>query len=387
MATNAEEDLTCSTCLEVKKDPVTLQCKHSFCRACLEKWWNEEKGQQTCPLCRKKCHSMDDLFNFSQPSVQSEAICKLHKEKMELFCLDHHESLCDICKDAEIHSGHKFCPLDEAAKNHGEKLQEALQNVKEKLKDYIEIRDNCKDQSGYIKFQKEQTESKIKKNFEELHRFLHDEEGARLSALGKEEQKKNQMINENIEALNRYIATLSENIRTTEEELTSTPFYFMKNHLVAMNRIQQLPEKPKLHRGTLLDEAKHVGNLKFNVWERMADTVSYSPVILDPKTACPALRLSEDLTRLSVKVGEQQYQKNPEKLKYRNTVLGSDLDRGTQIWDVESCVNNERKGLSSCGETSNVWSDDGATEEKTGGRAGGSRDEDAEVLYGSNQDG
>ena len=34
-----------------------------------------------------------------------------------------------------------------------------------------------------------------------------------------------------------------------------------------------------------------------------------------------------------------------------------------------------------------VWSRDSVTEEKTGGRAGGSRDEDAEVLFGSDQDG
>ena len=46
------------------------------------------------------------------------------------------------------------------------------------------------------------------------------------------------------------------------------------------------------------------------------------------------------------------------------------------------------KGVQNCGETSDaVLSRDSATEEKTGGRAGGSRDEDVEVLSGSDQDG
>lgn len=47
-----------------------------------------------------------------------------------------------------------------------------------------------------------------------------------------------------------------------------------------------------------------------------------------------------------------------------------------------------RKGVQNCGETSDVgWSRDSASEEKTGGRAGGSRDEDIDVRFGSDQDG
>ncbi|XP_061561829.1 E3 ubiquitin-protein ligase TRIM35-like isoform X1 [Phycodurus eques] len=342
MASQVEDDLQCPKCLEIFKDPVILQCSHSVCRACVQRWW-EQEGERSCPLCRKRCNSMDLPRNlaprdaseaFLQASVEAEDICRLHKDKLNFFCLDHQESVCIICRDAEIHAGHKVRPLDEAAPDHRKKFQEGLERVKKCLEVYDEVRDNCSELAEYIKVQADQVESKIKQNFEELHRFLQVEEEAKLSALREEEQRKSQMMKKKIEVLNRDRAALSDMIRTAEEQLTSDHVSFMNNYQAAMSRIQQLPKKPNVLPGALLDEVKHVGNLKFTVWERMKEMVSFSPVILDPNTAGPELSLSEDLTSVSVKDGEH-HPKNPERCQYWNGVLGSALDSGTQVWEVD----------------------------------------------------
>nr|XP_049577402.1 E3 ubiquitin-protein ligase TRIM35-like [Syngnathus scovelli] len=174
-------------------------------------------------------------------------------------------------------------------------------------------------------------ESKIKKDFEELCRLLQVEEEARLSAVREEEQEKSCRMKK-IEALSKDRAALSDAIRSAEQ-VTSDPVFFIKNFQTAMIRIQKLPEKPELLPGALLDKAKHVGNLKFDVWERMKEMVFYSPVILDPNTAGPSLTLSEDLTSVSCQEGQQR-PNNPERLTWY-CVLGSVLGFGTHTWDVE----------------------------------------------------
>nr|XP_061807823.1 E3 ubiquitin-protein ligase TRIM35-like [Nerophis lumbriciformis] len=340
MAATLEEHLECPTCFEIFKDPVVLSCSHSFCRACLQQW--KDKGEQSCPLCRTEMSSLEAppnlalrnvCENFSRASVKSENICCLHHEELKLFCLDHQELVCHICRDAEIHTGHKFRPLEEVVSGPKEKLLKGLLDTKKRLKDCIMVRDNCNEQAKYIKVQGENVLTKIKKEFKELRDFLDVEEEARLAAVREEEKKKSQSMKEKIGALSRDMAILSDFIRSAEEQLASNDISFMKNFQTVMSRILKLPDEPELSEGALLDEAKHVGNLKFSVWERIKKKLSYSPVILDPNTARSNLSLSEDLPVLTFKE-VQQRPENPERFK-RNIVRGCALESGRHVWDVE----------------------------------------------------
>ncbi|XP_013358978.1 PREDICTED: E3 ubiquitin-protein ligase RNF135 isoform X2 [Chinchilla lanigera] len=47
-----EDDLGCCICHELLRDPTTLLCGHSFCRACLERAWRAG-APRACPVCRE----------------------------------------------------------------------------------------------------------------------------------------------------------------------------------------------------------------------------------------------------------------------------------------------------------------------------------------------
>ncbi|MGH0169294.1 UNVERIFIED_CONTAM: hypothetical protein FKN15_060000 [Acipenser sinensis] len=49
-----EDQFTCSVCLEILKNPVTVACGHNFCMGCIGSCWDREdqSGSYTCPQCR-----------------------------------------------------------------------------------------------------------------------------------------------------------------------------------------------------------------------------------------------------------------------------------------------------------------------------------------------
>uniref|UniRef100_A0AAY4DNF5 Zinc-binding protein A33-like n=1 Tax=Denticeps clupeoides TaxID=299321 RepID=A0AAY4DNF5_9TELE len=328
-----KEDLTCRTCHRIFRDPGLLPCGHSVCKVCLQ----YRRASTENPDDNLSLKNQRELFSQQRrrrASAVSEVLCSLHREKLKLFCLEDQLPVCVVCQTSRKHTNHRFLPVEEAVLDFKEKLKPKLKTLQEKLKIFKEVKQYCDETADHIKSQAQHAEENIKKAFSELRQILRDEEESRISALREEEEQKSQMIKEKIMEMRRDISSLTERIRATEEEMGAEDISFLQSALpVSAQWTLQDPERIS---GALIRVDKHLGNLKFRVWEKMQEKVDYSPVILDPNTAEPRLVLSEDLTTVRFTTRRQQPPDNPERFDWFPCVLGSEgFNSWRHSWDIE----------------------------------------------------
>ncbi|XP_061086390.1 E3 ubiquitin-protein ligase TRIM35-like [Conger conger] len=344
-----EDDLCCSVCCDIFKEPVVLKCMHSFCRVCVRQYW-EEKSSRECPICRRKSsvevppvnlalrsivESFSKQKSESEMADKSNTHCSLHGEKLLFFCEHDKEPLCVVCQTSKRHRNHTVCPVEEAVLDLKEEIKPELNLIKEKLKSFTEAEQECKKTAEHIRSQSQHTKKQIKAEFEKLHQLLREEEEARLSALKKEEEEKSQIIKEKIENITRHVSTLTDKMTVIEKAMDTEDTSFLKNYKNIKERAQCTLQDPELLSAALIDVAKHLGNLKFRVWEKMLGMVQYTAVTLDPNTASPRLSVSDDLTSVRDTGVHQQLPNNPERFDSCADVLGSEgFNSGKHSWEV-----------------------------------------------------
>uniref|UniRef100_A0A8C6SSP0 Tripartite motif-containing protein 35-like n=1 Tax=Neogobius melanostomus TaxID=47308 RepID=A0A8C6SSP0_9GOBI len=333
----SEEDLSCSVCHEVFKEPVVLSCSHSFCKGCLKSWWRE-KPTQECPVCKRRSSRRDPPLNLAlrnlceayvqqrEQKTPEEQVCRVHSERLKLFCLTDQQPVCVVCRDSKVHEDHRFRPIVEAAQDLRDELDKSLLPLKKNLQKAKDFQKEFEEKADQIKSQFYQTKGQIQAEFKKLHQFLVEEEEFRMKALREEEERKTQRMKDKMAAVSREIEALLGSIRATEEQLRAPDVSFLLKYKAAVERVQRCPllaEKPQLGPGALIDQAKHLGNLAFNVWTNMKRLV-HPPVILNSIIVMNAV-LSEDLTSFTVDDEDEV-----------GVVFGSEwFDSGSHTWDVE----------------------------------------------------
>ncbi|KAM4012668.1 LOW QUALITY PROTEIN: E3 ubiquitin/ISG15 ligase TRIM25-like [Anomaloglossus baeobatrachus] len=93
------DELLCSICLSIFKDPVTLRCGHNFCRGCIDRVLDtqDESGVYSCPDCREGFQERPALMrNINLHNVAERfLITQQEQEEITGIC-------CTYCVDSPV---------------------------------------------------------------------------------------------------------------------------------------------------------------------------------------------------------------------------------------------------------------------------------------------
>ncbi|XP_037533117.1 tripartite motif-containing protein 16 [Nematolebias whitei] len=101
-----QETISCSICLDLLKDPVTIPCGHSYCLGCIQTHWDRvgKKRVCSCPQCRKDFKLRPDLVKNIMLAELVEELKKIDLQAAPDYqCYAGPEDVsCDVCSDRKL---------------------------------------------------------------------------------------------------------------------------------------------------------------------------------------------------------------------------------------------------------------------------------------------
>ncbi|XP_032096427.1 tripartite motif-containing protein 5 isoform X1 [Sapajus apella] len=354
---NIKEEVTCPICLELLTEPLSLDCGHSFCQACItanHKKSMPHQGERSCPSCRISYQSESLRPNRHLASIverlrevvlstedgQKVDHCARHGEKLLLFCEQDGNVICWLCERSQEHCGHHTFLAEEVAQKYREKLQVALEMMRQKQQDAEKLEADVRKEQASWKIQIQNDKTNIMAVFKQLRDILDCEENNELQNLEKEEKN---ILKRFVQSENDMVLQ-TQSVRVLISDLEHRLQGSVMELLQGVNDVIKRIEKVTLQKPEIfLNEKRRVfgaPNLKgmLQVFKELTEVQRYwaHVTLVSSHPSCTVI--SEDGRQVRC---QEQIHHPFLKVKHFNGVLGSpSITSGKHYWEVD--VSNKR---------------------------------------------
>ncbi|XP_058497887.1 zinc-binding protein A33-like [Solea solea] len=311
------QHLTCSICLSIFTDPVTLLCGHSFCRMCIT---DARNTQRFCPECRTPLpqeetrlptsHILKNLAEKARNTKEAKAeqefeneevanLCPEHDEKLKLFCVTDQQLACVICRDGATHQQHIFKPVEEAVVSLRKQLEALVQRISNDVGATENLANNQSEEITKTKEKSKQLMTHICKQFKEMREFLRNREEQIKTDLKHKAEDAVQKMTKTLNAIETAITeSLVLEVKVASAlEITDT-YKFLKwwseNNSEPPEHLFRPRAKDFQVVKTYLSLGPHESHLQFFVWKEMLQVIQPRAELLSLRRNSTDITVSDD---------------------------------------------------------------------------------------------
>uniref|UniRef100_A0A7N5JWH9 Pyrin n=1 Tax=Ailuropoda melanoleuca TaxID=9646 RepID=A0A7N5JWH9_AILME len=291
-----------------------------------------------------KQHEGLQIANLSPKSLPQ---CERHMKQVQLlFCEDHREPICLICRLTQEHQGHWVRPIEEAALEYKEQIQKQLEHLKELRKSGEEQRSQGDKKTANFLKQIETQKQTLRHQLEQLYHLLEQQEKLFVASLEDLSKTIGQVGEKYNTHVSRDIALLDKLIGELEAKQCQPEWELMKDIGVTLHRVKivavpkpwDIPSdvEKKIH--WIYQKSEFAEKRMKSFLEKLrSETDTFNvDVTLDAETAHPNLIFSNNLK--SVRLGNKcdRLPDNPGRFDSCTIALGlQSFLSGRHYWEVE----------------------------------------------------
>ncbi|XP_062978478.1 E3 ubiquitin-protein ligase TRIM7-like [Elgaria multicarinata webbii] len=392
-----QEEATCSVCLDFFTDPVTIDCGHNFCRACIEKCWRNSPTDAACPECRERVQQPSlkpnrllanmveiakELSFLGSKEVKAEGrgekVCETHQEPLKLFCKDDEAAICVVCDRSKEHRDHNVVPLQEAAQEYKDLIHHRLEILRKEREEIMAFKVERETEIQALLEQLKARKEKTVVHFQQLRQFLVEQEKLFMAQMEEVEKKIAMKRDEQVAKISELLLSLERMMQEMAEKRQQSVSELLQDIKCTLKRCEKNTfEKSVVYFSPALRwRISDVWDMNFFLegsMKQFQDTLvsglqlKKANILLNPYTANPQVILSEDFRSASLQKHRQDLPDNPERFDRLKCVLGCEgFTAGRHYWEVS--VGNEgawavgvaresvrRKGMINFGSEEGIW--------------------------------